>query len=121
MQPRRQPETDSDPEIAGDDSPDRVPQLTLQQTLRSLVTPCVRQGDEANPATAATRSAALTSRVMIEHATGVISERAGADLAEAFSGLRGCAGNHKPSLTRRRAVGGPLDPRAGPATRPAPS
>ena len=38
-------------------------------------------------------SAALTSRVVIEQAKGVISERAGVDLAEAFSRLRAYARN----------------------------
>lgn len=36
---------------------------------------------------------------MIEQSTGVISERAGADLAEALSRLRGYARNHNLSLT----------------------
>jgi len=39
-------------------------------------------------------SAALTRRVVIEHAKGVISERAGVDLTEAFARLRRYARNH---------------------------
>ena len=67
-------------------------------------------------------SAALTSRVVIEQAKGVISERAGTDLAEAFSRLRGYARNHNLRLTNvaEAAVDGTLDPVAwaAPATRP---
>lgn len=59
-------------------------------------------------------SAALTSRVVIEQAKGVISERAGTDLAEAFSRLRSYARNNNLRLTdvAQAAVGGSLDPRA---------
>ena len=59
-------------------------------------------------------SAALTSRVVIEQAKGVISERAGTDLAEAFSRLRGYARNNNLRLTdvAQGAVDGSLDPRA---------
>jgi len=59
-------------------------------------------------------SAALTSRVVIEQAKGVISERAGTDLAEAFARLRGYARNANLPLTdvARAAVDGTLDPRA---------
>jgi GAF domain-containing protein len=59
-------------------------------------------------------SAALTSRVVIEQAKGVISERAGIDLAEAFARLRGYARNANLPLTdvARAAVDGTLDPRA---------
>ena len=69
-------------------------------------------------------SGALTSRVVIEQAKGVIAERAGADLAEAFSRLRTYARNHNLRLTdvAHAAVDGTLDPqawapprRAGPA------
>ena len=66
-------------------------------------------------------SAALTSRIVIEQAKGVISERAGIDLAEAFSRLRKYARNHNLRLTEvaQAAVDGNLDPVAwGP---PAPS
>src|SRR5437667_403049 len=74
-------------------------------------------------------SAALTSRVVIEQAKGVISERAGIDLAEAFIRLRAYARNHNLRLTdvaqaaiaasirspdRRRGIPisrGPHDPR----------
>src|SRR6266568_446286 len=57
-------------------------------------------------------SAALTSRVVIEQAKGVISERAGVDLAEAFSRLRGYARNHNLRLTdvAQGAIDGALDP-----------
>src|SRR5436190_8163013 len=59
-------------------------------------------------------SGALTSRVVIEQAKGVIAERAGADLAEAFSRLRAYARNHNRRLTdvAQAAVDGTLDPQA---------
>ena len=59
-------------------------------------------------------SAALASRVVIEQAKGVISERAGIDLAEAFSRLRAYARNHNLRLTdvAQAAIDGTLDPRA---------
>lgn len=44
-------------------------------------------------------SAALSSRIVIEQAKGVISERAGVDLAEAFSRLRSYARNNNLRLT----------------------
>ena len=44
-------------------------------------------------------SGALTSRIVIEQAKGVISERAGVDLAEAFTRLRRYARNHNLRLT----------------------
>jgi GAF domain-containing protein len=59
-------------------------------------------------------SAALASRVVIEQAKGVISERAGVDLAEAFSRLRTYARNHNLRLTNvgEAAIDGTLDPQA---------
>jgi GAF domain-containing protein len=59
-------------------------------------------------------SAALTSRIVIEQAKGVISERAGIDLTEAFSRLRGFARSSNSRLTdvARAAVDGSLDPGA---------
>ena len=59
-------------------------------------------------------SAALTSRIVIEQAKGVISERAGIDLTEAFARLRGYARNANLPLTdvARAAVDGTLDPRS---------
>ncbi len=59
-------------------------------------------------------STALTSRVVIEQAKGVISERAGTDLAEAFSRLRAYARSSNLRLTdvARAAVEGTLDPLA---------
>jgi GAF domain-containing protein len=59
-------------------------------------------------------SAALTSRVVIEQAKGVISERAGIQLDEAFSRLRTHARNHNLRLNdvARAAIDGTLDPLA---------
>jgi GAF domain-containing protein len=56
-------------------------------------------------------SAALTSRVVIEQAKGVVAERAGVDLAEAFSRLRAYARNSNLRLTdvAEAAVAGTLD------------
>jgi GAF domain-containing protein len=66
-------------------------------------------------------SGALTSRVVIEQAKGVISERAGVDLALAFSRLRAYARNGNLRLTdvARAAIDGTLDPAAwAPPARP---
>jgi GAF domain-containing protein len=59
-------------------------------------------------------SGALASRVVIEQAKGVISERASVDLAEAFARLRAYARNSNLRLTdvARAAIDGSLDPRA---------
>jgi GAF domain-containing protein len=59
-------------------------------------------------------AAALSSRVVIEQAKGVISERAGVELAEAFSRLRNYARNHNLRLTdvAEAAINGALDPQA---------
>ncbi len=59
-------------------------------------------------------SAALTSRVVIEQAKGVLSERAGIDLAEAFSRLRAYARNNNRRLTEvaQDAIDATLDPLA---------
>jgi GAF domain-containing protein len=59
-------------------------------------------------------SSALTSRVVIEQAKGVIGERAGIGLADAFTRLRTYARNHNLRLTdvAQTAVDGTLDPLA---------
>ena len=56
-------------------------------------------------------SAARTSRVLIEQAKGVLAERAGVDLAEAFSRLRAYAryGNLRLTDVAEAAVAGTLD------------
>jgi len=56
-------------------------------------------------------SAALTSRVVIEQAKGVVAERTGVDLAEAFSRLRAYARDSNLRLTdvAQAAVAGTLD------------
>ena len=69
-------------------------------------------------------SSALTSRVVIEQAKGVISERAGVEPAEAFSRLRAYARNHNLRLTdiAQAAIDGTLDPQSwAPPPRSAPS
>ena len=69
-------------------------------------------------------SAALTSRVVIEQPKGVIAERDGVDMAEAFSRLRRHARNRNLRLTdvAEAAIDGTLDPRTwAPPARPAPS
>ncbi len=59
-------------------------------------------------------SAALTSRVVIEQAKGVLAERAGVDLTEAFARMRAYArdSNRRLSDVARAAVAGTLEPRA---------
>jgi GAF domain-containing protein len=59
-------------------------------------------------------SSALTSRVVIEQAKGVLSERAGVDLSEAFARMRRYARDHNLRLTdvAEAAVAGTLDPKA---------
>jgi GAF domain-containing protein len=57
---------------------------------------------------------ALTSRIVIEQAKGVVFERAGIDMAEAFSRLRSYARSHNARLTdvAQAAIDGHLDPGA---------
>ncbi|HEX9357547.1 MAG TPA: ANTAR domain-containing protein, partial [Streptosporangiaceae bacterium] len=57
-------------------------------------------------------SAALTSRIAIEQAKGVLSERAGIDLAEAFARLRAYARSTNQRLTdvAQATVDGTVDP-----------
>jgi GAF domain-containing protein len=59
-------------------------------------------------------SSALNSRIVIEQAKGVISERAGVDLTEAFSRLRAFARDSNRRLTdvAQAAIDGTLDPHA---------
>lgn len=59
-------------------------------------------------------SNALASRVLIEQAKGVVFERAGIDMAEAFQRLRTYARNHNVRLAdvARAAIDGTLDPQA---------
>ncbi len=59
-------------------------------------------------------SHALTSRIVIEQAKGLIAERAGVDVAEAFSRLRRYARDNQLRLTdvAQTAVDGTLDPSA---------
>lgn len=64
---------------------------------------------------------ALTSRVIIEQAKGVIAERAGVDMTQAFMRLRRYARNHNVLLTEvaKAAVDGTLDQMAwAPEARP---
>jgi AmiR/NasT family two-component response regulator len=57
---------------------------------------------------------ALTSRIVIEQAKGVVFERAGVDMAEAFARLRKYARDHNVHLTdvAQATIDGTLDPQA---------
>ena len=57
-------------------------------------------------------SHALTSRIVIEQAKGVVFERAGVDMSEAFARLRNYARNHNLRLTdvAQAAIDGTVDP-----------
>ncbi|HEX4060655.1 MAG TPA: GAF and ANTAR domain-containing protein [Streptosporangiaceae bacterium] len=68
-------------------------------------------------------SGALSSRVVIEQAKGVISERAEVNLADAFSRLRTFARQRNLRLTdvAQAAIDGTLDPRAWTTPGPGPS
>ena len=59
-------------------------------------------------------SHALTSRVVIEQAKGVVFERAGIEMSDAFNRLRSYARGHNLRLTdvARAAIDGTLDPEA---------
>jgi GAF domain-containing protein len=59
-------------------------------------------------------SRALTSRIIIEQAKGVVFERAGVDMSEAFARLRSYARSHNLHLTAvaQAAIDGTLDPQA---------
>jgi GAF domain-containing protein len=59
-------------------------------------------------------SHALTSRIIIEQAKGVVFERAGVDMSEAFSRLRSYARTHSLQLTQvaQAAIDGTIDPQA---------
>lgn len=63
-------------------------------------------------------SGALTSRIVIEQAKGMISERAHVDLAEAFEQLRSYARNNNRRLTEvaQATISGDLDLTAGTAS-----
>jgi len=63
---------------------------------------------------------ALTSRIVIEQAKGVVFERAGIDMAEAFSRLRNYARSHNLHLTAvaQAAIDGTLDSGAWAPTPP---
>ena len=65
---------------------------------------------------------ALTSRIVIEQAKGVVFERAGVDMPEAFSRLRTYARSHSLRLTdvAQAAIDGSLDPAAWAAPAPSP-
>jgi GAF domain-containing protein len=65
-------------------------------------------------------SRALTSRVLIEQAKGVLSERAGMHVSEAFSRMRAYARAHNLRLTdvAQAAIDNTLDPRAWAPQRP---
>ncbi len=97
-------------------SPRRDPDVIVARAFTDLATLSIIQHRASAEAQRVNEqlSAALTSRIVIEQAKGVISERAGIDLADAFSRLRNYARSHNLRLTEvaQAAVDGNLDPLA---------
>lgn len=98
--------------------PDPMPEpdVVVAQAFADLATISVLQHRRATEARLLNEqlSIALDSRVVIEQAKGVISERTGIDLAESFAMLRTYARSHNLRLTdvAQSAVDGTLDPSA---------
>jgi GAF domain-containing protein len=103
-------------------TPIRQPDLIVARAFADLATLSILQHRASTEAQRLNEqlSAALTSRIVIEQAKGVISERAGVDLAEAFGRMRGYARHHNRRLTdvAQAAVDGTLDPSDWAAPRP---
>jgi GAF domain-containing protein len=98
--------------------------VVVARAFADLATISVLQHTAANEAQRLNEqlSGALTSRIAIEQAKGVISERAGVDMSEAFSRLRRYARANRFRLTdvAKQAVAGTLDQEAwaAPSSRP---
>jgi GAF domain-containing protein len=96
-----------------DESPIDGDDILVARALADLATISVLQHGTATEAQRVNEqlSQALESRVVIEQAKGVISERAGIDLAEAFTRLRHYARNHGSRLSdvSQAAIDGTLD------------
>jgi GAF domain-containing protein len=99
-----------------DDTPMHERDVVVAQAFADLATISVLQHRAAIESQRLNEqlSQALTSRIVIEQAKGVIAERAGLDLAETFTRLRQYARNHNLRLTdvAQSAIDGTLDPSA---------
>jgi transcriptional regulator with GAF, ATPase, and Fis domain len=88
----------------------------VARAFADLATISVIQGQAAREAQRVNEqlTTALTSRIVIEQAKGVLFERAGIDMAEAFSLLRTYARNNNLHLTdvAQAAIDGTIDPQA---------
>ena len=108
--------------LSATQTPTRQADLIVARAFADLATLSILQHRASNEAQRVNEqlSAALTSRIVIEQAKGVISERAGISLAEAFSRMRGYARHHNRRLTdvAQASVDGTLDPGAWTAPRP---
>jgi GAF domain-containing protein len=110
--------------FTSDDSPITESDILVARGLADLATISVLQHGAASEAQRVNEqlSHALASRVVIEQAKGVISERAGIDLPAAFTRLRQYARANSIRLAdvARAAIDGTLDERAwsGPPNKP---
>ena len=99
-----------------EETPIKESEIVVAQALADLATISLLQHGVASEAKIVNEQLthALASRVVIEQAKGVISERAGIDLAEAFSRLRSYARSHSLRLVdvAQRAIEGTLEPKA---------
>jgi transcriptional regulator with GAF, ATPase, and Fis domain len=102
--------------FSAEESPMDESNVLLARAFADLATISVIQQQSAIDAQRikAQLTHALTSRIVIEQAKGVIFERAGVDMAEAFARLRAYARNHNLRLTDvcQSAIDGTLDPQA---------
>jgi GAF domain-containing protein len=73
------------------------PDVTTAQALADMATIAILQHQAASESRAVTQQlrSALDSRIAIEQAKGVIAERAGVDMSEAFARLRSYARSHQ--------------------------
>jgi len=102
--------------VSVEDSPMDEADVVVAQAFADLATISVLQQQATTETQRVNEqlSHALTSRIIIEQAKGVVFERAGVDMSEAFARLRSYARSHNLHLTAvaQAAIDGTLDPQA---------